>query len=46
MELYGKPMLVDGVGTSLIANAPYAQNNTSVIKSAKDHLKNKVDSAK
>lgn len=23
MELYGEPMLLDGVGTSLIANAPY-----------------------
>jgi len=24
MELYGQQMLVDGVGSSLIANAPYS----------------------
>ena len=29
MDLYGQPMLVDGVGSSLIANAPYAENNMS-----------------
>jgi hypothetical protein len=29
MELYNQPMLVDGVGSSLIAKAPYAnQSNT------------------
>jgi len=40
MELYGEPMLVDGVGTSLIAKAPYANdlnqsNNKSILKSGK-----------
>lgn len=40
-------MLVDGVGSSLIANAPYANaSNSSQIKSAKNHLKNKVESVK
>lgn len=29
MDVYGGPMLVDGVGSSLIANAPYAENNMS-----------------
>jgi len=46
MELYGQNLLADGVGSSLIAHAPYAQNNSSQIRSAKEHLKNKVDSVK
>jgi hypothetical protein len=36
MELYGQPMLLDGVGTSLIANAPYGNGikpQTAVEKS-------------
>jgi hypothetical protein len=47
MELYGQNMLCDGVGASLIAHAPYANaSNSSHMKSAKNHLKNKVESVK
>jgi hypothetical protein len=38
MELYGQPMLVDLVGSSLLANAPYAKDaskHRELIKSSK-----------
>ena len=46
MELYGQNMLVDGVGTSLIAMAPYAQKEPNANNQTKAYLKNKVESVK
>lgn len=31
MELYGQPMLLDGVGTSLISRAPYAKGGEAIV---------------
>jgi len=44
MELYGQCMLVDGVGTSLIAIAPYANSKQSL--PTNENLKSKGSSVK
>lgn len=37
MQLYGQPMLLDGVGSSLIAEAPYAAQHMSISNKGNSH---------